>query len=302
MKSTSTDRLYRLDDFMYEGRPCRWLSIGSEPSCHIPARNGRCVLLRTDGALFVEDDVLSGNAMVNGIPIAGDLVEIRPGSLLTVGDDSFLACGSAGAHQALSIDIAEQKRRLVELTRPRPAYGTAELRQTKTRTRDKRLDGASVRHLRRLPDGELLKLHDLVDVRYPDIALSIGSGGGDTISVDDPRVSERHCLLAFSDGHWHACDNGSKNGVFLNTVELTPHSYARLRPGQVLQLGRVRFLACGRRGTEQRADITAATVPEYARLSLELYGSRSLSARCIRIARKTLWTWLPRRHSDKENS
>lgn len=239
--------------------------------------------------------------MHNGIPVAGDLVEIRPGSLLTVGDESFLACGGAGADQRMHIDIAEQKRRLAELTRPRRRRErTAKSRQTVTRTRDKRLDGESVRYLRQLPDGPLLVLHRYVDARWPDLPLSIGAGPGDTVSTENPRVSERHCLLAFSDGHWHVCDNGSKNGVFLNTVELAPHSYAKLRPGQVLQIGSVRFLACGRLGLDQRAEITAPGIPEYARLTVQLYGSRSLTARCIRIARKTLWQWLPRRHRAEE--
>lgn len=296
LQSVATGKMYCLDDYVYESRPCRWLGIGPEPNCHIRVTHGRCLLLRKNGRLYAEDNELAGDAMVNGIPVAGDLVEIRAGSLLTVGDASFLACGAAGANQLLSINIAEQKRRMAELTRPRIARDPARPRKTATRTRDKRLDGESVRFLRQLPDGPLLELHGYVDVRSPDAPLSIGSGAGETIGVDDPRVSEHHCLLAFSQGHWHVCDNGSKNGAFLNTVELAPHSYAKLRPGQVLQLGRVRFLACGRNGSAQRADLTASTVPEYARLSVQLYGSRSLSAQCIRIARKTLWKWLPRRH------
>lgn len=296
LKSMASDRMFRLDDFLYEGRPCRWLGVGPESSCHIPARNGQCLLLRQHDRLYAEDDKLSGNTMINGIPVAGDLVELLPGSLLTVGSDSFLACGVAGAEQVLSIEIAEQKRRLAELTRPRLARAPedGQARRTATRTRDKRLDGESVRYLRRLPDGPLLELHGFVDARSPDSPLSLGAGNGDAVRVDEPRVSVRHCLLAFGEGHWYVCDNGSKNGAFLNTVELAPHSYAKLRPGQVLQVGGVRFMACGRRGIEQIADITAPTVPEYARLSLQLYGSRSLSARFIRVARKTLWHWLPR--------
>ena len=225
LKSTTTGKLYRLDDFVYEGSPCRWLGIGPEPKCHLPARNGRCLLLRKTDGLYAQDDEFSGNAMVNGIPVAGDLVEIRPGSLLTVGDESFLACGAAGAEQTLNSDIAEQKRRLAELSRPRKRReATGPHRQTATRTHDKRLDGESVRFLRRLPDGELLTLHDFVDVHAADVPLSLGAGSSDTIQVDEPRVSERHCLLAFSQRHWYVCDNGSKNGVFLNTVELAPHS------------------------------------------------------------------------------
>lgn len=303
LKSIATGTVYRLDDFLYERKPCRWLGIGPEPNCHIPAQSGRCLLLRKQSRLYAEDDELLGNAMINGIPLAGDLVEIRPGNLLTVGSESFIACGADGEQQMVHFDIAEQKRRLAELIRPRQSRThAAKARQTATRTHDKRLDGESVRHLRQLPDGPLQTLHEYVDARWPDVPLSIGASDSNTIIVDDPRVSDQHCLLAFSNGHWHVCDNGSKNDVFLNTVELAPHHYAKLRPGQVLQIGRVRFLACGRRGLDQRADITAPTVPEYARLSIQLYGSPSLSARCIRVARKTLWKWLPRRHQSAKGA
>lgn len=60
LMSTTTEQLFHLDSFLYEGRPCRWLGIGPESNCHIPTASGRCLLLRKNERVYAQDDEFSG--------------------------------------------------------------------------------------------------------------------------------------------------------------------------------------------------------------------------------------------------
>lgn len=68
---------------------------------------------------------------------------------------------------------------------------------------------------------------------------SIGRVPGNTVVVDDPHSSARHAELRFERGQWWLRDLGSSNGTTLND-ELV-RSVMGVRPGDVLQCGRVRF-------------------------------------------------------------
>jgi FHA domain len=70
-------------------------------------------------------------------------------------------------------------------------------------------------------------------------ASSLGRVAGNTIVVDDPHTSARHAELRFARGQWWLRDLGSSNGTLLNDEPV--RAVVGVRPGDVIQCGRVRF-------------------------------------------------------------
>ena len=70
-------------------------------------------------------------------------------------------------------------------------------------------------------------------------ASSIGRVPGNTIVVDDPHTSARHAELRFQRDQWWLRDLGSSNGTMLNDDRV--RAVVGVRPGDVIQCGRVRF-------------------------------------------------------------
>ena len=68
---------------------------------------------------------------------------------------------------------------------------------------------------------------------------TIGRISGNTIVVDDPHTSAEHAALQFERGQWWLRDLGSSNGTTLNGEPV--RTVMGVRPGDVLQCGRVRF-------------------------------------------------------------
>ena len=70
-------------------------------------------------------------------------------------------------------------------------------------------------------------------------ATTIGRGPGNTIIVDDPHTSALHAELRFERGGWWLRDLGSSNGATVNGEPV--RTVMGVRPGDVIQCGRVRF-------------------------------------------------------------
>ncbi len=68
---------------------------------------------------------------------------------------------------------------------------------------------------------------------------TLGRVAGNTIVIDDPHTSARHAELRFERGRWWLRDLGSSNGTTLNDEPV--RTVLAVRPGDVLQCGRVRF-------------------------------------------------------------
>ena len=68
---------------------------------------------------------------------------------------------------------------------------------------------------------------------------SLGRVAGNTIVIDDPHISARHAELRLERGQWWLRDLGSSNGTMLNGEPV--RAVIAVRPGDVLQCGRVRF-------------------------------------------------------------
>lgn len=64
--------------------------------------------------------------------------------------------------------------------------------------------------------------------------ILVGRDAANDIALDDPKVSRKHCMLAFDDTFWWVIDLQSKNGIKVNDKQALSH---KLNPGDVLSLG-----------------------------------------------------------------
>lgn len=293
-----TGAVYLLDDFQYEGRPRRWVTVGRDLGCDIvlsTAEAFHCMLLREDGRLFVRDDQYNGRTLVNGIPVLGGLVELAVGGLLMAGTTTLLACGELGEEQDVRIDPVAQKQRILDMWRP--AEGSADQARpgkgTRTATADKAREGDAVYYLRPVGDDSLIRLHQFVDILRPERPVVLGSNEACVIRVEDDSVSEEHCALRLRDRRWYVQDRGSKNGSFVDGVRLPQHAPVELSAGSVLALGEREFLACGSQGLRQVAR-TAPRFREYGRRAVRFHRTKSQAARLLGVPRQTLQGWLKR--------
>ncbi len=67
-----------------------------------------------------------------------------------------------------------------------------------------------------------------------DDPTTVGRAPGNTLSLDDPGLSRRHCEFCRSGADWILRDLGSFNGSFVNNIVVTEHI---LRQGDRIQLG-----------------------------------------------------------------
>ena len=65
--------------------------------------------------------------------------------------------------------------------------------------------------------------------------VSIGSGAGNRIVLDDDRCSRTHCELRCHQGDWYVRDFGVVYRTLVNDARVDGHS--RLVPGDVLTVG-----------------------------------------------------------------
>ena len=71
----------------------------------------------------------------------------------------------------------------------------------------------------------------------PGRSYRIGSRPDNDIVIDQKDVSRRHAVLRVHDGSFHITDLDSKNGTFINQVQLAPNSGENLRDGDVIMFG-----------------------------------------------------------------
>jgi pSer/pThr/pTyr-binding forkhead associated (FHA) protein len=67
--------------------------------------------------------------------------------------------------------------------------------------------------------------------------VTVGREPGNAIRIEDESVSARHALVRHERGRWWLEDLGSTNGTYINETRITGR--AALRPGDVIQIGRV---------------------------------------------------------------
>ena len=70
--------------------------------------------------------------------------------------------------------------------------------------------------------------------------ITIGRTANNDVVIADHSVSRLHAYVRLSDG-WLIADAGSKNGSWLDDVELEPRRESALPPGAVVKLGDVRL-------------------------------------------------------------
>ncbi|HET9919403.1 MAG TPA: FHA domain-containing protein [Ktedonobacteraceae bacterium] len=70
---------------------------------------------------------------------------------------------------------------------------------------------------------------------------TIGRGPINTIQIPEESVSGVHTQLRYHNGIWYVLDANSRNGTFVNNQRLEPGKPLVVRPGDVVQVGFVRF-------------------------------------------------------------
>jgi pSer/pThr/pTyr-binding forkhead associated (FHA) protein len=153
-----------------------------------------------------------------------------------------------------------------------------------------------VTSLRVSPDGEVFDLAAFRRNGQMRRWLNIGRRPGVDIRLEDRSVSTVHCALV-----WHeptqtlqVINGGAKNFVFINGARV---HRAIVAAGDLLTLGRVTLLACGRAGLAQPPKLTAETLAEFLRRAYETYGTHEDAARGIGgegFTRRTFARWLRR--------
>ena len=107
------------------------------------------------------------------------------------------------------------------------------------------------------------------NVEITDEPVTIGRKPDNTIPIDNPTVSGRHCEVSKLENGYEAKDLGSTNGTRVNNKDITQ---TKLRPKDILQVGSIEFMFDASPGEvipddrEQTANVEvapgAAVVPE----------------------------------------
>lgn len=69
--------------------------------------------------------------------------------------------------------------------------------------------------------------------------ILVGRDKSSDIVIDDKQVSRKHLLFVFDDLHWWVLDLKSKNGTFLNGVEVVSK---RLKRGDTVTIGETKII------------------------------------------------------------
>lgn len=72
-------------------------------------------------------------------------------------------------------------------------------------------------------------------------AVAIGRDKSNAIIVNDPKVSRFHALISFEKNCAMLRDSGSRNGTFLNGVELPENRKLPLNDGDLIRVGDTQF-------------------------------------------------------------
>lgn len=158
-----------------------------------------------------------------------------------------------------------------------------------------------VQMLRRLPDGPLFLLDDHRWEGQPQRWISLGAHTDQNIVIDEDTVSALHCLLCRDrkTGRLFVLDADSKNGVWINGVALRDGK-VELQSGDLLQLGAVLLLACGRQGLDEQPLLMGTSLHAILEHAERIHGSQRKAASALKVKQPTYSSWLATRkfHGD----
>lgn len=145
LRQLEAGTMHRLEDYTKASAKLQWIFVGADAEdCHIVVDDDEyvsgihCLLLRKKGRVYVRDDDSKNHTFLCTVRVSSGMAELRAGSLLTLGETTFLACGQAGADQPIDV-LASHEHELLKKAAPlyedktRAARGLKVSRATITR-------------------------------------------------------------------------------------------------------------------------------------------------------------------------
>ena len=68
--------------------------------------------------------------------------------------------------------------------------------------------------------------------------ITLGRGSGNTIVIDNSLASRQHAIIQKIKDTYFICDLKSTNGTFLNGKKIKPDKYVKLKPGDIITIGK----------------------------------------------------------------
>ena len=168
------------------------------------------------------------------------------------------------------------------------------LPRTTTSTRDRNHRTAPVHYLRQWPNGPLYRLADYMNEPGRNHWIVIGRASFCDIVLNDDTVSKVHCTLLCNDRGVGVRDDSSHNRTLVNRVPLR-NGEADLVPGNLLEVGDIRFVACDESGEAQDPDIVAPNLDRFTTEAVDIHGSETKAATALGAAPSTFIRWLRNR-------
>ena len=141
--------------------------------------------------------------------------------------------------------------------------------------------------LRIVPSGQSFSFDDFRYERSQKKYISVGSSPTADISIDDPAVSRRHCLIERKVTAVTVFDCASRNGIWVNGTRVTQ---SVLVPGSVLTIGTTSLFAYNARA--QHA-VIASSIPSFLHNAMIVHrGNLSKTAVAIGVPKTTLKGWI----------
>jgi pSer/pThr/pTyr-binding forkhead associated (FHA) protein len=221
-------------------------------------------LLKNDGQLLIEDLGSYNGVRVNGERI-GSPTPIKEGDLVEIGDYDLgiqgkfeatippktspglpkapaVAAKPAPAPQAPEPAPAQQLPRTTPTSVPTAGGATAIIRVSDLTKGEPQVEA------RDLERSEMPRLVGLAGpFRGKELYLmrsevKLGRTDENDVVVDHQSVSRSHARFVLDQAQWKVVDNKSANGVRVNGEE---YAVANLKPGDVVELGHLKFRFCG---------------------------------------------------------
>jgi ABC transport system ATP-binding/permease protein len=234
-------------------------------------------LVRDNGFLVIEDLGSYNGVRVNGDRIVGPR-RVKEGDLIEIGDYDL---GIQGKIEPVAMppQAAAQKSATRIAVPPGPAKDAAPAADEGPAATPSPAAGGATAIIRvsDLLKSAQVEARDLADAEAPHLIgltgtirgkqfplrrteVKVGRGEDNDIAIEHASLSRHHARLVLEDSAWKVVDERSANGIRINGEQ---YAMSAVRPGDVLELGHLKFRFCGPGETyaPEREDVPEDTSP-----------------------------------------